>query len=160
MEYINEFGILYELLLSLLLGGIIGFEREMAHKAAGLRTHMLVAGVSTFFVAMGDSILISYKLHGFGDLIRADPFRVIGAIVTGLSFIGAGTIIQNKKLDRIEGLTTAASLLFVGAIGIAVALQKFILAAGSTLIVLVVNRGIMFIEKKISFRKTDEHPEA
>lgn len=158
MEYINEFGILAEVLLSLLLGGIIGLEREFARKAAGLRTHMLVAGVSTFLVAMGDTILLSYKLHQFSDLIRGDPFRIIGAIVTGLSFIGAGTIIQNKREDRVEGLTTAASLLFVGTIGIAVALQKFILAIGSTLIVFFVNRVLIFIEKKISYKKDRQSP--
>ncbi|MGE5680746.1 MAG: MgtC/SapB family protein [Bacillota bacterium] len=156
MEWHNEFTMLAEIALSMLLGGIVGLERELAGKAAGLRTHMLVAGVSTFLVAMGDLLLLSYKLREMSELVRGDPFRIMGAIVTGLSFIGAGTIIQNKREDRVEGLTTAASLLFVGSIGISIALQKFYLATGTTLLVLIINRLLISIEGRISKRNKDK----
>lgn len=159
MPISEEFEVLAEIALAILLGGIVGFERESAGKAAGLRTHMLVAGVSTFLVAMGHSLLTSYKGEEFAGLIRADPFRIMGAIITGLSFVGAGTIIQNKREDRIEGLTTAASLLFVGAIGIGVALQKFYLSVGCTILILIVNRMIMKLEYWIGskVKKSKEH---
>ncbi|MGE5402952.1 MAG: MgtC/SapB family protein [Ignavibacteriales bacterium] len=159
MPVSEEFEVLAEIALAILLGGIVGFERESAGKAAGLRTHMLVAGVSTFLVAMGHSLLTSYKGEEFAGLIRADPFRIMGAIITGLSFVGAGTIIQNKREDRIEGLTTAASLLFVGAIGIGVALQKFYLSVGCTILILIVNRMIMKLEYWIGskVKKSKEH---
>lgn len=159
MPVSEEFEVLAEIALAILLGGIVGFERESAGKAAGLRTHMLVAGVSTFLVAMGHSLLTSYKGAEFAGLIRADPFRIMGAIITGLSFVGAGTIIQNKREDRIEGLTTAASLLFVGAIGIGVALQKFYLSVGCTILILIVNRMIMKLEYWIGskVKKSKEH---
>lgn len=148
----NEITMLLEIVLAIVLGGMVGFERELARKPAGLRTHMLVSGASAFLVAMGDLMLREFQMSGLSDLIRADPYRIMGAIVTGLSFIGAGTIIQNKSEERIEGLTTAASLLFVGAVGIAVALQKFILSIGCTVIILIVNRGLISVEKWIKNR--------
>lgn len=146
----NEIMMLGEILLAVFLGGLVGMERELAGKPAGLRTHMLVAAVSTFLVAMGDLLLLEFRDKGLADLVRADPYRIIGAIVTGLSFIGAGTIIRNPNDEKIEGLTTAASLLFVGAIGISIALQKFILSIGSTLLILIINRGMMVLEKRIN----------
>ncbi|MGE5365177.1 MAG: MgtC/SapB family protein [Bacteroidota bacterium] len=146
----NEIMMLGEILLAVFLGGLVGMERELAGKPAGLRTHMLVAAVSTFLVAMGDLLLLEFRDKGLADLVRADPYRIIGAIVTGLSFIGAGTIIRNPNDEKIEGLTTAASLLFVGAIGISIALQKFILSIGSTLLILIINRGMMVLEKWIN----------
>lgn len=149
MEAMNEYGILVEILLSVFLGAVVGFERELAGKAAGLRTHMLVAGSSTFLVAIGDTLLISYQERGLSDMLGGDPFRLISAIITGLSFIGAGTIIQNKRDDRVEGLTTAASLLFMGTIGIGIALQKYILSAGATILILLINRGMFYIENLI-----------
>lgn len=152
----NEVIMLGEILLAVVLGGLVGMERELAGKPAGLRTHMLVAAVSTFLVAMGDLLLLEFRDKGLSDLVRADPYRIIGAIVTGLSFIGAGTIIRNPNDEKIEGLTTAASLLFVGAIGISIALQKFILSIGSTLLILMINRGMMVVEKWINKRAKTE----
>lgn len=152
----NEVIMLGEILLAVVLGGLVGMERELAGKPAGLRTHMLVAAVSTFLVAMGDLLLLEFRDKGLSDLVRADPYRIIGAIVTGLSFIGAGTIIRNPNDEKIEGLTTAASLLFVGAIGISIALQKFILSIGSTLLILMINRGMMVVEKWINKKTKTE----
>ena len=142
-----QFTILGEMAISILLGGIIGLERELANKPAGLRTHMLVAGSTTFLVAMGHIFVTNFSNEGFAESLRADPIRIMQSIVVGLSFIGAGSIIQNKKEERIEGLTTAASLLFVGAIGIGVALGQFYLAAGSTFFILIINWGLGFFEK-------------
>jgi putative Mg2+ transporter-C (MgtC) family protein len=64
--------------------------------------------------------------------IRSDPIRVVQAVVIGISFLGAGTIFRREKSDHVEGLTTAASLLFSGTLGISVALRQFVLAVGAT----------------------------
>jgi putative Mg2+ transporter-C (MgtC) family protein len=73
--------------------------------------------------------------------------RIVGAIITGISFLGAGTIFRHET--QVEGLTTAASLLLCGAIGMAVALHQFIIAVGITLLNLVILRGVKFIEDRI-----------
>jgi putative Mg2+ transporter-C (MgtC) family protein len=99
--------------LSVLLGGIIGIERELHGKSAGLRTHMLVALGSTLFT------IVSYvmPLHFKGEGV-ADPTRIAAQIITGVGFLGAGTIIQGR--GSVHGLTTAASIWLVSAIGMAV----------------------------------------
>jgi putative Mg2+ transporter-C (MgtC) family protein len=99
--------------LSVLLGGIIGIEREIHGKSAGLRTHMLVALGSTLFT------IVSYvmPLHFRGDGV-GDPTRIAAQIITGVGFLGAGTIIQGR--GSVHGLTTAASIWLVSAIGMAV----------------------------------------
>jgi putative Mg2+ transporter-C (MgtC) family protein len=122
--------ILGYVILAMLLGGIIGAEREMADKPAGLRTHMLVAGSAALLVGLGDVLITHFSVDP--ELVRTDPIRIIEAVITGISFLGAGTIIRSNTGNHIEGLTTAASLLFVAALGICVALSQFILAIGAT----------------------------
>ncbi len=101
-------GFTLSLLLSALLGGVIGYERERVHRPAGLRTHMIVA--------LG-SYLISYaSITAF----PGDPARLLSGIVTGIGFLGAGTIFREK--DLIKGLTTAATIWATAAVGIAIAL--------------------------------------
>jgi putative Mg2+ transporter-C (MgtC) family protein len=123
----------------MLLGGIIGVEREIARKPAGIRTTMLGAGASTLMILLGNILISSYESNIFRGAIRTDPLRIVEAIIVGISFIGAGTIIQRKQKDRVENLTTAASILFTAAIGIAVALDQFYVAAGLTVMVLIIN---------------------
>jgi len=134
----------------MLLGGVIGAERELADKPAGLRTHMLVAGAATFLTSMGDILVANLDVSE--ALIRSDPVRIIEAIITGISFLGAGTIIRHRMErdggDGIEGLTTAASLLFAAAIGIGVAEEQFILSGGSVLLILLTLRAIKYLQKR------------
>ena len=85
-------------LLAALLGGLVGFQREQAGKAAGLRTHMLVALGAAFFV------MIPYQ----AGMPLADLSRVLQGIITGVGFLGAGTILKRPAEEHIEGLTTAA----------------------------------------------------
>lgn len=137
------------ILLAMILGAPVGLEREIAHKPAGLRTHMLVAGGAALLVMLSDVVLTFFSLREGNNNINADPVRVIEAIITGISFIGAGTIIQSGRQQSVEGLTTATSVLFVAAIGIAVALHQFVLAIGSTVIVLASLRFIKWITIKL-----------
>jgi putative Mg2+ transporter-C (MgtC) family protein len=143
MEWsIPQLQIIGEIALAMMLGGVIGFERETANRPAGFRTHMLVAGAAALLVGMGDIFLDAFANTGL-DLITSDPLRIVEAIIAGVSFLGAGTIFQAGRENRVQGLTTAASILLVSGIGISVALHQFILAigvTGLTLAVLIVPR--------------------
>lgn len=131
-----ELILLAKIVLSAILGGIIGFEREVADKPAGLRTHMIVGASATLLVGLGTSIALSFPADRL--MIRSDPIRIIEAIIVGISFLGAGTIFRQRDEDNVAGLTTAASLLFTAGIGIAIALDHFVLAGGVTLLGLLI----------------------
>lgn len=142
MDISAELQMLGKIVLAALLGGLVGLEREFAEKPAGLRTHMLVGATAAFFVMLGGHMLDTFEPR---DILTADPVRVVEAIVVGISFLGAGTILKyNQQGERVvEGLTTSASILSVAAIGIAVALNVFVLALGVTLLNLFINWGLM-----------------
>jgi putative Mg2+ transporter-C (MgtC) family protein len=106
--------IVLRLLLAALLGGLVGFQRELVGKAAGLRTHMLVALGSAFFV------LIPYQ----AGMPLADLSRVLQGIITGVGFLGAGTILKRPTGEHIEGLTTAAGLWLTAAVGCAAGMGR------------------------------------
>jgi putative Mg2+ transporter-C (MgtC) family protein len=135
---------LRDLVLALAAGALLGAEREAASKPAGLRTHMLVAGAATLFVAVGDAL--ARGIDPGTSTMRSDPIRVLEALVTGVSFLGAGTILRRQRGGPVEGLTTAASLLVTAAIGAAIALDQFLLATGATAITFVVLRLLMRAE--------------
>lgn len=117
MDWIEQLEPVGLIAFAMLLGGTVGLERELAGKAAGLRTLMLVAGAAALFVSVGDLIasyarrVLTQPVADFhGELIRADPIRIIEAIVTGTSILGAGTIWRSATAaDAVGGLTTAAS---------------------------------------------------
>ncbi|SDX07443.1 MgtC/SapB family protein [Nitrosomonas communis] len=123
---------------AMLLGGCIGFEREISQRPAGMRTHMLIGGAAALLLGIGDLLAEHFSEETYSQLIRADPIRIIGAVVTAVAFIGAGTIIQHARHNSVLGLTTAASLLLTASIGIAVGLRQYILAIGVTFLALVV----------------------
>lgn len=130
--------------LAMLLGALVGVERELADKPAGFRTHMLVCGAATLLVRLSDIIVLGFA--GGDSILSVDPLRITEAIIAGISFLGAGTIFRRSNSDHVEGLTTAASLLFVAAIGICVALDRLLLATVVTLMVLVALRGMGWLE--------------
>lgn len=149
-------GIIGLVVAAMILGGLVGLDRELANRPAGLRTHMLVAGSSAVFVALGEILIRSYD-HGIrtDDIVRSDPLRLIEAVITGVSFLGAGTIIQRSR-DRqgrgVEGLTTAASLLMSAAIGVAVAIGEFWLGIGVAVVSLITLRLLRWLEKWAGWR--------
>lgn len=110
-EFTHLGTVVLRLIAAVLLGGLVGAEREWVGKAAGLRTHMLVAlGAALFVLAPAEA--------GFGE---GDRGRIIQGIAAGIGFIGAGTILKRADREEIEGLTTAASIWMTAAIGIGVA---------------------------------------
>ena len=118
-----------QLLLAVVLGILVGVEREMVHKPAGLRTHALVSLGACLFTVI--SI----------DYFDVDPARIAAGIVTGIGFIGAGSIIAEK--GHVHGVTTAASLWCVGAIGLAVGVGAYVLAVVSSILVF----GVLWLGK-------------
>jgi putative Mg2+ transporter-C (MgtC) family protein len=144
MEWAEDLNSLGLVALAGLFGGLIGLEREIRDKPAGLRTHIFVCSAAALFMLLGDAILESFKEEGHYT-VQADPIRVIQAIVIGISFLGTGTIIHQGS-DRVEGLTTAAAIFLTAGIGIAVAVKHIVLAAGTTLFAVIVLVLIGWIE--------------
>jgi len=152
MDITTEFQLLGKVLVAALLGGLVGLEREFAERPAGLRTHMLVGATSAFFVLLSTHMISSFERQ---DLVTVDPVRVVEAIVVGISFLGAGTIFKYTRQGEgvVEGLTTSASILSVAAIGIAVALNAFVLAVGVSVLNLFINWGLMVLVERLSPNK-------
>lgn len=151
-EWTVQLGVLGEVAVAMTLGGIIGIEREAADKPAGFRTHILVAGAACLLVGLGGALLAHFGARPELNVGTSDPVRIVEAIITGVSFLGAGTIFRAKNGEQVSGLTTAATVLLCAAIGIAVALRQFILAVGVTALALVVLRGLKFVERWIARR--------
>ena len=149
LDHGTQFSILLRLVVAMFLGALIGLDREAAEKPAGLRTHMLVAGAAALLVLLGE-LLIGELVRHIGDaVIRSDPIRIIAAIITGVSFLGAGTIIRQNQRGSVEGLTTAATLLFASVLGIGVALSQWIVVTGATILVLIVLRFLPALESLV-----------
>lgn len=136
--------------LAALLGALIGLEREWNGKPAGLRTHMLVAASSSLFVLLGFSAVETFRKLELAS-VRTDPIRILQAIVIGVSFLGAGTILRDRT-GQVEGLTTAASVLITSAIGVAVALGHALLATILTVGVVVLLGSLGFVERYVIAR--------
>lgn len=119
--------------LAAVLGAIVGVEREIADKPAGLRTHMFVCAAAAMLMLLGDAVIEQFQKDSAEHAVDADPIRIIQAIVIGISFLGAGTIFHQGN-DRVEGLTTAASILLASGVGIAVAVGQIIFAVGTALL--------------------------
>ena len=140
----TDLSILLRLAVAILLGGFIGWEREAAGKAAGVRTHMLVATGAALFVALGDAMLERFAAQqAAGTEMRADPLRIVEAVVAGVSFLGAGTIFVTHGRERVEGLTTAAAIWATAGVGIAVGLERYVLGAGAAVMVFLVLRVVL-----------------
>jgi putative Mg2+ transporter-C (MgtC) family protein len=134
LNELSEWEGLFRLGLAALLGGAIGFERETLNKAAGLRTHMLVAlGAALFMVS---SILLIFEFNPEGQPGRGDVTRIGSTIVTGIGFLAGGIIFTSGRRPR--GITTAAGLWVATAVGMAVGAGFYITAAGATALALVI----------------------
>lgn len=145
-----ELQILAYVALAMVLGAMIGFEREIEDKPAGLRTHMLVAGAAALLVSIGDVVVRRFSVDLGSAVVRSDPMRIVEAVITGVSFLGAGTIIRDRGGRRIEGLTTAASTLFTAGVGVCVALSQVVLALGGTVLVLATLRGVGMLQRRVN----------
>lgn len=140
---IDNAHLVIRLLLSVMLGGLIGFERERKNHAAGLRTHTLVC--------LGSCLIMILSMYGFADFVnepnvRLDPARLAAQVITGVGFLGAGTILFTGK--SITGLTTAASIWVVMAIGLTIGAGFYLPAVLSVFMVLLILWGLNIVEKR------------
>lgn len=117
------------------LSGALGWERQLADKPAGFRTHMIVGATSALYALLGQS---AGTAADAGELVRTDPIRTIQAVATGIGFLGAGIIFRDGS--RVTGLTTAASVWAAASIGIAAAWGEWALALMGTAITLLALR--------------------
>ncbi len=137
--------LLAKLLLSVLLGGAIGLEREISGKPAGLRTNILICMGSALIMDL--SIRLGLMGVSQGGARMGDPARLAAQVITGIGFLGAGTIMQSR--GTIVGLTTAATLWVVMAIGLSVGAGDFFEASGAALLVIIVLSGMGTIEHRL-----------
>ena len=154
LEYREEFRILLDLLLSVVLGFAIGFERKIRSKEAGIRTHTIVC--------MGSALMMIVSKYAFGD--NADTARVAAQIVTGIGFLGAGIIVY--KRHEVRGLTTAAGVWATAGVGMACGGRLYIIAVGAAVIMIAaqllfhlhlgVFRTKRYYSVKIEFLQTGE----
>src|SRR5215510_9564239 len=135
--------IVVKLLMAMLCGGVIGFELELGRKAAGLRTNVLICVGATLFMIV--------SRHISGGAPYTDPARLAAQVVAGIGFLGAGVILQSR--GSITGLTTAATIFVVAAVGITIGEGMFVLAIFSTALIIVVLVLLKKVEREVIKRK-------
>ena len=143
--------IVMRLVVAAILGGLVGLERERLEWAAGMRTHALVS--------LGSALFMVVSIFGFSDILKEqhvilDPSRVAAQVASGIGFIGAGTIILRKEV--VKGLTTAASIWAVAAVGLAVGGGMFLAAGAATILAL----ALLVLAKPLKARLFPNRKEA
>jgi len=137
---LTDFQIIMRLVLSTVLSGMIGLERQLHKRTAGLRTHILVSLGSCLIMLTSIYVFDIYK-----EIAQPDPARIAAGVITGIGFLGAGTIIREK--EGVRGLTTAASLWVVAGIGLAVGCGFKRAAIYATVIAVIVLFFLRFAEE-------------
>ena len=143
----NEYEIMLyflpKILVSTICGAIIGYDREIRNKVAGIRTNVLIA--------VGVTILTTISFWISKDSNNIDPTRIIGQIVTGIGFLGAGVIMKHD--DKIIGVTTAAFIWVVSAIGVMIGLGYYIVPILITIGLLIISKLFEILEKRIKEKR-------
>ncbi|MBO0793562.1 MAG: MgtC/SapB family protein [Ktedonobacteraceae bacterium] len=144
---------LLRLVVALVLGAVIGTERELTEHSAGMRTSALVA--------LGSCLFMIVSAYGFSDLlqfqhIQLDPSRIASYVVAGIGFLGAGTIFMGRTEGKMRGLTTAATVWVVAAIGLVCGVGMLLEATSATVLTLAVLILLRLLERVISPRKVSE----
>jgi|Deesub1362A_J573_1020465.scaffolds.fasta_scaffold21525_2 putative Mg2+ transporter-C (MgtC) family protein len=134
---------LLRIVLAVLLGGVVGYQREAHERPAGFRTHILVT--------LGATLIMLVSYYPFKGLPYSDPSRIASQVIVGIGFLGAGTIIRQGNI--VVGLTTAASLWTMAAVGLALGLGYYSLAIVSTILILLTLTLFKLIEKKLVKKK-------
>jgi putative Mg2+ transporter-C (MgtC) family protein len=132
-----------EILVATACGTIVGIDREIKNKAAGIRTHVLICVGVTIFTLVGTS---------FGE--HADPTRVIGQIITGIGFLGGGVIF--KQSNRVVGITSAAFIWFIASIGVLCGLGYLLSAGILTVGFVIITNGLTYLERFVDLRQSSK----
>lgn len=139
---ISDREVVWRLLLAVLLSGLVGLERETSGRAAGFRTHILVCVGSTLIM-----LTALHLMEFLRGVVAVDPGRFAAQVVSGIGFLGAGTIIQIR--DSVKGLTTAASLWTAAGIGLAIGSGFYVGALATTALVLAVLFILSRVERRV-----------
>jgi putative Mg2+ transporter-C (MgtC) family protein len=142
----------------MVLGGVLGLERELVKESAGLRTHMLIAGSAALIAGLGHLLAADFSDESFRELVRIDPVRVIEAVVAAVGFVAAGTILKRPEGQEVQGLTTAASLLMAAGLGIAAGLGHYLLAVGAAVLSTFVLGILRVVEQRYLARYRRSQP--
>jgi putative Mg2+ transporter-C (MgtC) family protein len=149
---VSENGIIVRLVLSVFLGGLIGFERQMHRRTAGLRTNILVCLGSCLIMLVSQYMFEIYK-----NQVNVDPSRIAASIITGIGFLGAGAIIREREKEAVRGLTTAACLWVVAGIGMAVGCGFYTASLVTTALTLIVLFFLRYFEGMIFERDNEDN---
>ncbi|MFH0738326.1 MAG: MgtC/SapB family protein [Candidatus Omnitrophota bacterium] len=141
--------IILRLVLAVALSGLVGFERQIHRRTAGLRTHILVSLGSCLIMLTSMYVFDIYK-----NMASTDPSRIAAGVITGIGFLGAGAIMRER--EGVKGLTTAASLWVVAAIGLAVGCGFYSAAVTTTILTLVVLLFLRYIEAVMMCKEEDK----
>ena len=138
-----ELEILLRLVLAASFGGVIGLEREIKDRAAGLRTHMMTALAAAVFTVL--TLEIYQHLKSVDETVRADPIRIVEAVTAGVAFLAAGAIIHGR--GKIRGLTTGAGMWLAGAVGLACGAGYYVIAIMATVLAVIILAGLKAVER-------------
>lgn len=147
-----ELDILVKLIFAAVAGGLIGLEREVHGRPAGLRTNILVSVGACAMMIISEAFFLKYSMYDAGTSIRLDPARVAAQIITGIGFLGAGVII--KEGISVRGLTTAAGLWVMAGLGMAFGMGYFSLGILTTILVLI---SLIFLKKLDPYIRKDRY---
>ncbi len=143
--YVLGVEVLVPLLVAMILGGLVGWNRELGDKPAGLKTHMMVAlGAAAFTLV---ALRIFNNTVNDGMLSGSDPIRIVEGVATGIGFLGAGSIIRNR--GEIQGITTAAGIWVVGGVGAACGARHFDIAVSATMLSLIILAVIRKVQRRV-----------
>lgn len=153
-----QLDLLARLAFAVVIGALIGLEREWAGKSAGLRTTTLICLGSALFaeISVYTAVAANEINAAAGEVFRADPARIAANVVTGVGFLGGGAILRSG--NRVIGLTTAATIWVVAALGLAIGSQAYVPAIGGAALVLFVLFPLRHIERYIARRFRPQEP--
>ena len=137
----SNYEILFRLFLAAVLGAVVGLEREVHGRPAGIRTYLLLCMGSALIMVVSEFLFVKYEAKGLADILRADPGRIAAQAITGIGFLGAGVILRYK--DSIRGLTTAAAIWVACAVGLAIGAGFYLFGGAVTGLTLVSLVGLM-----------------
>ncbi len=139
--------ILFRLVLAAVLGGVVGLEREVHGRPAGIRTYLLLCMGSALIMVISEFLFTKYEAKGLSDILRADPGRIAAQALTGIGFLGAGVILRYK--DSIRGLTTAACVWVACAVGLAIGAGFYLFGTAVTVLTLASLVGLKIVERNL-----------
>lgn len=158
MDMLAQSTIIMDVGIALILGGVLGLEREWKQKPAGFRTNMIIAGAAALLVSLGRVVVEDFSGFTAAQSLGVDPIRMLHAVIVGVSFIGAGTILKSSSNTVVRYLTTSATILMAAGIGISIALKQYLLGVGVTFIMVIVNIGFTKLNKYIGRLSDYESP--